>query len=294
MVDPNAIAPFFRIPGLLRAPPVEAYLESQGMQTWSTDFLADDWHRISSTKVHDLAMKRMDEMGKGILLLHDIQARTVAALPKILHDMKARGYKIVHVVAATPDMPATPSEPEQWQMHPPSETKPIARWPKLPNFVYADADMLAVPAVSNFDLAAASFALVARPGRQARQRGLAEGSAVAADRRLCRSQQPRSLAAPADSVFAVPEKARAWLQPFPVQMHHFAEGEVPAGTKVATSDEPRGRRGRGGRHGVRRVAHAAPAEAKSETRSAAKPAAQRHAAPARPAGGKRAACTLQA
>jgi peptidoglycan-N-acetylglucosamine deacetylase len=286
MVDPKAIAPFFRIPGLLRAPPVEAYLESQGLQTWSTDFLADDWHRISSTKVHDLAMKRMDEMGKGILLLHDIQARTAAALPNILRDMKARGYKIVHVVAATPDMPATPSEPEQWQMHPPSETKAIARWPKLPNFVYADADMLAVPAVSNFELAAASFALV--PGRGGK-RGSAASPKEALWPRTDTMQVAAAapLAAPADSVFAVPEKARAWLQPFPVQMHHFAEGEVPAGTKVATSDEPRGRRGRGGRHGVRRVAHAAPAEAKSETRSAAKPAAQRHAAPARPAGGKR-------
>src|SRR5215467_3347760 len=121
MTDPNALAPFFRIPGLLRAPPVEAYLESQGVQIWSTDFLADDWHHISSAKVHDLAMKRMEAMGKGILLLHDIQARTVAALPKILRDMKARGYRIVHVVPATPDHPATPTEPEQWQAHPPSE-----------------------------------------------------------------------------------------------------------------------------------------------------------------------------
>ena len=45
MTDPSAIAPFFRIPGLLRAAAVEAYLESQGIQIWSTDFLADDWHR---------------------------------------------------------------------------------------------------------------------------------------------------------------------------------------------------------------------------------------------------------
>ncbi len=31
-------------------------------------------------------MKRLEARGKGILLLHDIQARTAAALPKILHD----------------------------------------------------------------------------------------------------------------------------------------------------------------------------------------------------------------
>jgi peptidoglycan-N-acetylglucosamine deacetylase len=274
MVDPNAIAPFFRIPGLMRAAPVEAYAESHGLQIWSTDFLADDWHHISSAKVYDLAMKRLEAMGKGILLLHDIQPRTVAALPKILHDMKARGYRIVHVVPATPDMPATASTPEQWQMHPPSETKPIARWPKLPNFVYADADMLAVPAAANFDLGEgrASLALD-RPKR---------GSAPPKDALWPKLSEVQvataaSLPVPADSVFDVPEKARAWLQPFPQQMHHFAEGEIPANAKVASSEEPRGRRGR---RQVRRVARAAPSAARHQ----AAPAAAKQQA-ARPAAG---------
>jgi peptidoglycan-N-acetylglucosamine deacetylase len=284
MVDPNAISPFFRIPGLLRAPPAEAYLESQGLQTWSTDFLADDWHRISSAKVYDLTMKRLEAMGKGILLLHDIQARTAAALPKILHDMKARGYKIVHVVAATPGMPATPSEPEQWQMHPPSESKPIARWPKLPNFIYADTEMLVVPAASNFDLAEMGTAL--GPGRGAKRGGgpLPKESLWPRTDKL-QVAALLSLASPADSVFAMPEKARLWLQPFPLQMHHFAENELPANAKAASGEEPRGRRGRG-RHQVRRVAHSAPAAAHAAP-AAAKPAAKRQAAPARPAGGKR-------
>ena len=99
--DPTAIAPFFRIPGLLRADGVEEYLAGRGIQIWSADFLADDWHHISSARVYDLAMKRLEAHGKGILLLHDIQARTAAALPKILQEMKARGYKIVQVVPAT-------------------------------------------------------------------------------------------------------------------------------------------------------------------------------------------------
>ena len=80
--DPTALAPFFRIPGLLRAEGVEEYLASRGIQVWSADFLADDWHHISSSRVYDLAIKRLEEKGKGILLLHDIQARTVAALPE--------------------------------------------------------------------------------------------------------------------------------------------------------------------------------------------------------------------
>ncbi len=151
--DDAALAPFFRIPGLLRAEDVEDYLASQGIQTWSADFLADDWRHISSSRVYDLAMKRLEDKGRGILLLHDIQARTAAALPRILFELKARGYRIVHVVPATPELPATPTEPQQWQLHPPSENVAISHWPKIPNFVFADADMLAVPALTDLDLA---------------------------------------------------------------------------------------------------------------------------------------------
>src|SRR5262249_29142285 len=39
--DPSELAPFFRIPGLLRAGPVEDYLASRSIMTWSADFPAD-------------------------------------------------------------------------------------------------------------------------------------------------------------------------------------------------------------------------------------------------------------
>src|SRR5258705_1469346 len=151
LADDTALAPFYRNPGLLRAGDVEDYLASQGIQTWSADFLADDWRHVSPSRVYDLAIKRLEEKGRGILLLHDIQARTVAALPKILHEMKARGYHIVHVVPATPQQPATPTEPPQWQLHPPSENVPIAHWPKIPNFVFAELDAFPAPVLPNFD-----------------------------------------------------------------------------------------------------------------------------------------------
>jgi peptidoglycan-N-acetylglucosamine deacetylase len=149
--DDAALAPFFRIPGLLRAEAVEDYLASQGIQVWSADFLADDWRHISSARVYDLAIKRLEEKGKGILLLHDIQARTVAALPRILHEMKARGYRIVHVVPATPQNPATPTEPQDWLLHPPSENVATSHWPKIPGFVFANAGALPAPALSDLD-----------------------------------------------------------------------------------------------------------------------------------------------
>jgi peptidoglycan-N-acetylglucosamine deacetylase len=147
--DASAVSPFFRVPGLRRAPGTEDYLGSKGVQVWSADFLADDWRHISSSQVFELAMKRLEARGKGILLLHDIQERTVEALPRILHEMKARGYRIVHVVAATSELPKTPTEPEQWQLHPTSETVAISLWPKVPSFTLANTDML--PAPHNLD-----------------------------------------------------------------------------------------------------------------------------------------------
>ena len=49
--DPKAVAPFFRIPGLLRQTSVEQYLSSRNVMTWSVDFLADDWTHISASEV---------------------------------------------------------------------------------------------------------------------------------------------------------------------------------------------------------------------------------------------------
>src|SRR6266478_1750868 len=145
--DDAALAPFFRIPGLSRADGIEDYLASQGIQIWSADFPADDWHHISSSRVYDIAIKRLEAKGRGILLLHDIQARTVAALPRILRELKARGYRTVNVVPATPELPATPTEPQQWQLHPVSESVPIAHWPKAPHFVFTATAALPAPSL---------------------------------------------------------------------------------------------------------------------------------------------------
>jgi peptidoglycan/xylan/chitin deacetylase (PgdA/CDA1 family) len=112
--EPGAIAPFFRVPGLLRQNSVEQYLAAHSYMTWSVDFLADDWTKIKSQEVVRRAMNRIEARGRGILLLHDIQPRTALALPEILKELKARGFKIVHVVPATADRPKTATLPEQW------------------------------------------------------------------------------------------------------------------------------------------------------------------------------------
>ena len=110
-------APFLRIPGLARTNAIDRYLASQNLLTWSADFPADDWTRISPAQVYTRALQRIEANGKGILLLHDIQARTVEALPDLLHELKRRGYHIVHVTPATPERPKTVTEPSQWIAH---------------------------------------------------------------------------------------------------------------------------------------------------------------------------------
>jgi peptidoglycan/xylan/chitin deacetylase (PgdA/CDA1 family) len=97
----DAIAPFFRIPGLLRAETVESYLRSRGIVTWSADVAADDWKHVTASEVVNRSIARLDAKGKGILLLHDIQPATALALPHLLRELKRRGYKIVQVAPAS-------------------------------------------------------------------------------------------------------------------------------------------------------------------------------------------------
>lgn len=141
-------APFFRIPGLLRADGVERYLASQHIQVWSADFPADDWTKIKPAQVYERALKRIEANHKGILLLHDIQTRTVEALPNLLHELKRRGYRIVHVVPATPELPKTETAAADWVLH------NHKLWPMTPIFAEQEEPELPAPSPESFGAAA--------------------------------------------------------------------------------------------------------------------------------------------
>jgi len=156
--DPKAVAPFFRIPGLLRQDSVERYLGAHQYMTWSVDLVADDWTHIRSEEVARRAINRLATRGKGILLLHDIQPATALALPAILKELKARGFKIVHVVPATPDRPKTVTEPELWATRRAPEPK---IWPRtLAMGTENPEPVLAAPSPANFGIE--SFRSVAK------------------------------------------------------------------------------------------------------------------------------------
>lgn len=99
--DPRAEAPFFRIPGLLHTKQIEAYLASRHIAIWSADVVADDWfHHVTAKDIVRKAISRIEEKHRGMLLLHDIHPATAQALPIILSELKARGYRIVQAVPA--------------------------------------------------------------------------------------------------------------------------------------------------------------------------------------------------
>jgi peptidoglycan/xylan/chitin deacetylase (PgdA/CDA1 family) len=121
--DPRAVAPFFRVPGLLRSKEVDTYLASRSLTVWSADEVADDWRRgVTAKKIVKLALQRIEAKGhRGVLLLHDIHPATVLALPMLLKELKARGYKVVQAV---PSGERPPSVPEL------ATTKTAAPWPR--------------------------------------------------------------------------------------------------------------------------------------------------------------------
>ena len=273
-----ALAPFVRIPGLMRADAVEDYAKSLGLQIWSADFPADDWRHISPAREYDLAISRIEAKGKGILLLHDIQARTVIALPRILSELKARGYHIVQVVPATADRPATPTEPQQWLLHPASENVAISHWPKIPSFAFTGADMLPAPALSDFDWLGEQPIAFAEPFAHTRQ--LADGGHPT---RAAHWPQISSLSvenaaitlpAPEQSLFEMPDGLRAALEIAAASSRHAAQiassaRETP--TKLADADAGATKRmGRGKSRAGRLVRNARPDPRHGASRVAAR------------------------
>jgi peptidoglycan-N-acetylglucosamine deacetylase len=113
--EAGGLAPFFRIPGFGRTDVVESELAARSLVVFSTDTVADDWHRhIAPTQIIARAMSRLEAKGKGMLLLHDIHPWTVAALPGLLKALKDKGFRIVQVVPSATVAPGPIAGRSQW------------------------------------------------------------------------------------------------------------------------------------------------------------------------------------
>jgi hypothetical protein len=118
--------------------------------TWSADFPADDWRRIGARQVMARALSRLEAKGRGVLLLHDIQPATALALPGLLKELKARGYRIVHVVPATASRVKTATTSDEWMLRGIRKS-----WPRTAaDLVSGTQPELAAPVLESFGIAA--------------------------------------------------------------------------------------------------------------------------------------------
>jgi peptidoglycan/xylan/chitin deacetylase (PgdA/CDA1 family) len=98
--------PFFRFPYFDSTPAELDLLQSRGIAVFGADFWASDWERMSPEQELKLVTSRLEQVHKGILLLHDPQPRTVAMLPAFLRYLRDNDYHVVHIVPASATQPA--------------------------------------------------------------------------------------------------------------------------------------------------------------------------------------------
>lgn len=90
--------PFFRFPGFVSSRPLLERMQDRGIVVFGADVWASDWNPMTPDAELALLLKRIDQVGRGIVLLHDTKAQTAHMLPRLLRELKVRGYRIVHVV----------------------------------------------------------------------------------------------------------------------------------------------------------------------------------------------------
>jgi len=95
-------APFFRFPALEHPPEMVTYLGTRNIAMFSCDLDSFDFKARSPQQVIDVTMKKLDKLGKGIILMHDFHKHTAEALPALLRKLKASGYKVVQMKPKAP------------------------------------------------------------------------------------------------------------------------------------------------------------------------------------------------
>jgi len=103
---PDLAEPFFRFPGLDDNPRLRTWLAAEGITVVGAEADADDWKQISPDQVRARAIANLEQTNGGVLILHQIHPRTVEALPGLLDELNARGYRFVRITGRPP--PTTP------------------------------------------------------------------------------------------------------------------------------------------------------------------------------------------
>ena len=93
------VAPFFRAPYLQITSDLEHFLSKRGVMLWSIDVDPEDWRPQSPEDVLEHTLTLLEAKHSGIVLLHDVQPHTAAAIPMLLRKLRTRGYSTVQAVA---------------------------------------------------------------------------------------------------------------------------------------------------------------------------------------------------
>ncbi|MGA9895284.1 MAG: polysaccharide deacetylase family protein [Xanthobacteraceae bacterium] len=102
MAADGPIAPFFRFPDLQQPADIITYLGTRNIATFSTDIDSFDFKIHKPDDVIKSVLTKLAKNGKGIVLMHDFQKATAEAMPQLLAQLKANGYKLVHMVPNAP------------------------------------------------------------------------------------------------------------------------------------------------------------------------------------------------
>ncbi len=94
----GAVAPFFRFPYLSDSRGVRAYLAQRNIAVFSIDVDSFDYRTRTADRIVQNVMNGLAKKGGGIILLHDIHAVTAKAVPMLLAALKAKDFKVVHMV----------------------------------------------------------------------------------------------------------------------------------------------------------------------------------------------------
>src|SRR5215203_5163327 len=126
--DQGQAAAFFRFPALQHPPEMVTYLGSRNIAIFSTDMDSFDFKMRKPEQVVKSIMTKLQKHGKGIVLMHDFQTGTSHAVPQLLTELKAGGYKIVHLKSRTPvnTLPQYDEELQRDQKLPTVSQRPVS------------------------------------------------------------------------------------------------------------------------------------------------------------------------
>ncbi|MFY9972150.1 MAG: polysaccharide deacetylase family protein, partial [Roseiarcus sp.] len=113
--------PWFRFPGFADTQDLRDWFAANNVGIFGVDLWASDWIKMTPEEELKLVMGRLEKNGhKGMLLMHDNHPWTAAMVPMLLKELKAKGYRVVHMVPGPGTGPTVPA-PTGWS----SETERV-------------------------------------------------------------------------------------------------------------------------------------------------------------------------